>query len=330
MGNVLLTNYCNRRCKYCFAQEKITFEDGGKVDESRRFLSLEDLETIIAFFKRSACSQVGLLGGEPTLHPDFAAIIDRWVVEGFRVKLFSNGMMPDSALERLCRFDPEQVLTVINVNSPDDAPPEEQARVAATLGALKQRAALGFNIYRPDFEGEFLLDLIERYELDPHIRLGLTQPILEGRNLFIQREDYPEVGRRIVRLAEGAGPRGAFLGLDCGFTLCMFKPEDIGPMIYNGVSFKLTCNPIVDIGVDLSVWSCFPLSRWETTRLALFDTRQQIVRSYENKLRPFRGVGSSADCLECRHKQGGNCVGGCIAHTLAAFKPAWRPKSQEA
>ena len=63
MGNVLLTNYCNRRCKYCFAQEKITFEDGGKVDESRRFLSLEDLETIIAFFKRSACSQVGLLGG---------------------------------------------------------------------------------------------------------------------------------------------------------------------------------------------------------------------------------------------------------------------------
>jgi molybdenum cofactor biosynthesis enzyme MoaA len=101
MGNVLLTNYCNRRCKYCFAQERIAFDDAGEGDESKRFLSFDDLETIIAFFKRSACSQVGLLGGEPTLHPHFPAIIDRFLAEGFRVKLFSNGMMPDTALEHL-------------------------------------------------------------------------------------------------------------------------------------------------------------------------------------------------------------------------------------
>ena len=93
-------------------------------------------------------------------------------------------------------------------------------------------------------------------------------------------------------------------------------------MIYNGVTFKLTCNPSVDIGVDLSVWCCFPLSQWETTRLAQFDNRQQIVRYYENKLRPFRRVGATADCLECRHKAGGNCLGGCIAHTIASFQPA--------
>jgi hypothetical protein len=327
MGNVLLTNYCNRRCKYCFAQEKIAFEDAAGADKSKRFLSLDDLEKVIRFFKRSASNQVGLLGGEPTLHPDFPHIIDRFLSEGFRIKLFSNGLMPAPSLEYLSGLDSDRMLTIINVNHPDDAQPGEREQVAATLAALKRKAALGFNIYRPDFDGEFLIDLLEKYDLDRHIRLGLTQPILGGRNTYVLREHYPEVGRRIVRLAERTGPRGMFLGLDCGFTLCMFTPEDIGPMMYNGVTFKLTCNPIVDIGVDLSVWSCFPLSRWETTHLDQFETRQEIVRYYENKLQAFRGVGATADCLECRHKLGGNCLGGCIAQTIASFTPALRPSA---
>lgn len=330
MGNVLLTNYCNRRCEYCFAQERIAFDDDGKGDRSERFLSLSNLEVVIAYLKRSSSGQVGLLGGEPTLHPDFPFIIDRFLAEGFRIKLFSNGLMPGTALEHLCRLDSDQVLTIINVNHPDDAGPQEKSQVETTLTALKGKAALGFNIYRPDFDGEFLIDLVENHGLDRHVRLGLTQPIVGGRNIYVLREHYPRVGLRIARLAERTGPRGIFLGLDCGFTLCMFKPEDIGPMIYSGVTFKLTCNPIVDIGVDLSVWCCFPLSRWDTNRLEQFDNRQQLVRHYEKKLQAYRNVGATADCLECRHRLGGNCTGGCIAHAIASFKPALGPQKLEA
>jgi len=138
----ILTNYCNRRCKYCFAQERIASDGVGQGDQAKRFLSLADLETIIAFFKRSYSTQVGLLDGEPTLHPDFPAIIDRFRADDFRIKLFSNGLMPAAVLEHMSRLDSDQVLTVINVNHPDDTLPDGKSRVAETPGALKHRAAL--------------------------------------------------------------------------------------------------------------------------------------------------------------------------------------------
>ena len=330
MGNLLLTENCNRRCKYCFAQGKITFNDPGELNRSRSFLSLDDLETVISFFKRSSLRQVGLLGGEPTLHPDFPFIIDRFLKEGFKIKLFSNGLMPSAALEHLCRLNSDQILTVINVNHPDDSRPGEIGQIERTLAALKNKAALGYNIYQKNFDGEFLIDLVEKHSLDRHIRLGLTQPILEGKNIYLPRDHYPEAGRTVARLAEKTGPRGIFLGLDCGFTICMFKPADIGPMIYNGVAFKITCNPIIDIGVDLSVWCCFPLSRWEPSHLSQFHTRQEIVQYYEKKLSAYQGIGPTAECLECLHRVGGNCFGGCISHTIASFQPALRSAQTKA
>lgn len=319
MGNILITDYCNRACKYCFAQNKITQDGKGGHTFVERSISPENLEKALDFLRRSSASRVGLLGGEPTLHPGFPDVIDAVLAAGFRIKLFSNGLMPPAALDRLVRAKPGEILTIVNVNHPDETSASEQTRTAATLEALGERAALGFNIHRPDFDGEFLIDLTDRYGLDPHIRLGLAQPILGGRNVYVRREDYREVGRRLIRLAEMTGRHGFFLGLDCGFTLCMFDRSDIGPMIYNGVTFRMLCNPIIDINVDLSVWCCFPLSMWETTHLDQFENRNQAVQYYDKKLKPFRDVGSTAECMDCRHKAAGNCRGGCVAHSIAAF-----------
>lgn len=313
MGNILLTNYCNRRCPYCFAQQRVV-HGGGQA------ISAENLGKALEFLKRSSLTSVGLLGGEPTLHPDFPEVLDRVLSYGFHVKLFTNGMMPDPAVERLAKEEPGRVLTIVNVNHPDETPESEREHVAATLEVLGKRASLGFNIYRPDFDAAFLIDLVERYGLAPHIRIGLAQPILGGQNAYVQREEYPVVGHRLARFAERTGPKGINVGLDCGFTLCMFAPEDIGPMMYNGVTFKLLCSPVIDIGVDLSVWCCFPLSQWETTHLDQFENRQQAVQYYERKLEPFRAVGATKDCLECRHKAALNCRGGCAAQAIASFR----------
>lgn len=319
MGNILLTNYCNRSCAYCFAQDKVSLHNKKNSRFSREFISSENFEKALAFLKRSSFEKVGLLGGEPTLHPEFPDIIERCLEAGFQIKLFSNGIMPPAALECLARVKPGKILTVVNINHPDETPSSEQDRVSATLETLGARASLGFNIYRPDFDAEFLIDMVKRYNLDPHVRVGLTQPILNGQNRFVLTRDYPEIARRLMSLSRKTGPEELFLELDCGFTLCMFPPEDIGQMIYNGVTFKISCTPIIDINVDLTVWSCFPLSSWETTHLERFDNLQQIVEHYSKKLRPYRATGSMMECLGCRHKAAGNCTGGCAAQSVAAF-----------
>lgn len=319
MGNILLTNYCNRNCAYCFAQDKVSLKNNKDIRGSREFILTENYEKALAFLKQSSFDKVGLLGGEPTLHPEFPDIIDRTIKKGFQIKLFSNGLMPPAALECLASVKPGKILTVININHPDETPASERERVAATLETLGKQASLGFNIYRPDFEAEFLIDLVKRYNLDPHVRIGLAQPILNGQNRYVSRRDYPEIAQRLKHLSGKTVSNELFLELDCGFTLCMFRPEDIGPMIYNGVTFKITCTPIIDINVDLSVWCCFPLSTWETVHLEQFENLQQIAQYYRNKLKPFIATGATVECLGCRHKAAGNCTGGCAAQSIAAF-----------
>jgi len=325
MGNILLTNYCNRRCRYCFAQDRIAPAKNSAGENAKKHISRENFDQALQFLKRSSSSSVGLLGGEPTLHPEFPELVDRALADGFRIKLFSNGMMPPSALDRLSRIEPERLLTIVNVNHPDETPAAERKWVAATLDRLGKRAALGFNIYRDDFDAEFLVDMVQRHGLDTNLRIGLAQPIFGGHNAFVARENYRLVGKRLVRFSQTTGRHGLALGLDCGFTLCMFEPADIGPLIYNGVTFKMLCNPIIDISVDLTVWCCFPLSTWEPRRLDEFENRHQLVSFYEKKLQPFRAIGATSACFECRHKAAGNCRSGCVSHSIAAFyeeKPA--------
>jgi len=43
LANILLTNYCNRHCKYCFAMDKVKLETENGADD-RLFMRLKDFE----------------------------------------------------------------------------------------------------------------------------------------------------------------------------------------------------------------------------------------------------------------------------------------------
>jgi uncharacterized radical SAM superfamily Fe-S cluster-containing enzyme len=80
-GHVInLTERCNLRCPYCFARAG---------ERASRDLTLEEATSVI---EGTASRIVYLSGGEPTLHPDLAAVISRIKARGKIAALFSNGL----------------------------------------------------------------------------------------------------------------------------------------------------------------------------------------------------------------------------------------------
>jgi sulfatase maturation enzyme AslB (radical SAM superfamily) len=319
MGNILVTNVCNRRCPYCFAHEK-TRRPGAKSDIRPQYMSLSALEEVVEFLKRSDLKVFSMMGGEPTLHPDFAEILDIACHQGFVVRIFSNGLMPRSALDSLAESDPEQVKITINVGWLDEGQPREKKKLFGSLKRLGSRAALSYTIYQDDPHMDFLPELIQEYHLHRFIRLGISQPIVGSDNVYLRKEMYPYIGSRIVGFAEMCERQDIRVGFDCGFVLCMFTPEELGRLLYCGVDVKFLCDPIIDIGPNLDVWSCFALSTLYNTRLDDFANRQEAISYYRRKLLPYRSFGLFDKCPECSHYKKNRCSGGCVSHVIRAFQ----------
>ena len=122
MANVLFTTYCNRNCVYCFAKGKVDLNKE-KGDPSKN-LSMQGLEQIIAFYKKSQLRRFVVLGGEPTLHPQFTALMDRVIAEpSFKsIIVFTNGLLPPTVLDYFANKADNRLRIALNLNAPDVYP----------------------------------------------------------------------------------------------------------------------------------------------------------------------------------------------------------------
>lgn len=84
--SVELTNICNLHCGYCLRDEDALYHS------RTEFISPGLLQQILSDAQQVAgFTHVGFTGGEPTLHPNFAEIIDICGAVGFRVSFVTNG-----------------------------------------------------------------------------------------------------------------------------------------------------------------------------------------------------------------------------------------------
>ena len=81
--DVYITSQCNRRCSYCFLPAEF-FTSGKR-------MSVENFFDIVRWSKRQGVKEVTLLGGEPSLHPSFAAMIRIARSQEMDVRVVTNG-----------------------------------------------------------------------------------------------------------------------------------------------------------------------------------------------------------------------------------------------
>jgi len=222
MANLLLTSVCNRRCPYCFAQPAMA-----GANPAQR-LSLPDLVQVADVLVASRAGRIGVLGGEPTMHPDFVDIVLYLMDRRLKVTVFTNGLTNRATLARIAAIPPSlPVSFVVNVNHPDISTPAEQAQQRTFLATLGNRCEISLNLYRVDRDPCFVADLGAECGTSGKIRLGLAQPSTEPRAEFLARDQYAAAAAQVVRLVEAAFDRGGSVHFDCGFALCSFTDEQL-------------------------------------------------------------------------------------------------------
>lgn len=315
MANVLLTQLCVRSCPYCFAKKYM-----GEVS-SKDMLSWDNLIYLVDFFLKSGNNHMSLLGGEPLLHPQFSEFVHYLSKRGIHSTIFTSGIAPKKHFEIMKKELTDKDLKfqfVCNVNDPTKSPTHELEVVDSFLKVFGERTTLSFNIYELGFSFDFLFDYIKKYNLKNHIRLGLAHPIPNQPNHCISPVDFPKVAERLELFYDKYKNECVEIGFDCGFPLCIFTEEQLGKMfLWSNGKLVFKCGPAIDIGTDMSVWSCFPLSGFNKRSVFEFDSMREIDEFYRSKLNEMRNdEGIYEDCTSCKYRKMGLCTAGCISHVI--------------
>jgi len=323
MPNILLTQRCVRSCPYCFANKHMS--DSAPDD----ILSWEDLIYIADFMEAAKERRFPILGGEPTLHPDFNDMLIYLLERNFDINVFTSGIMTNEKLEEadlaLRDVPPERLSFTCNLNDPEKthSPLAEVESVKRFLKVFGNRVTAGFNIYRSDFKLDFIFRYINEFGLNRTVRLGIAHPIPGKKNKFIKPEDIKAIYNRLLSYIPVFERLRIKPGLDCGFPLCLLDDAQLGWLYrFTGGKYDFGCAPVVDIGPDMKIWSCFPLSSFHTKSLFEFNTLKEVYDYYSrihDIIRTEVG-GIFEECDNCNFREEGLCRGGCLAHSLSNFR----------
>ena len=318
MANILLTTRCVRSCPYCFAKKEVS------ESPSKDLMSWENLVYLADFVWASGQRNLSLLGGEPTLHPDFVDFVLYLIERNFHVTVFSCGVMSDAKLEELETHlnskSAERLTIVCNINDPEQtpAPPKETESVLRFLSVMGPRTIAGFNIYRLDFRLEFLIDLINRYGMKRELRLGISHPIPGVDNAYIAPEKISRVIGRLFSYRHLLTRFRIRPGLDCGFPLCKLSDEQLGWLRRLAGKVRFGCGPAIDIKPDMNVYSCFPLSGFYRRSIFEFNSMKEVVDHFKDLHQTVRNemAGLYEECDGCVHRVEGSCAGGGVCQVL--------------
>lgn len=312
MPNILLTDVCNRRCPYCFAREKVELG----TSRTRWEMPRREFERILEYLDPRV-EMVSLLGGEPTLHAEFLSYVETGIAHGFRLKIFTNGTTPFLKPVFRAEWAP-YVSVVLNLNSPESYQPGEWRTIEENCAAGRERIALSFNLYRPDFDWKYLSRIILKFELHRRVRLGIAQPIRSAQNVYLEDNDLPEAYRRIAQMAESLATEGISLGFDCGFRMCGFTQDELGILMECGTELMFKCRPILDVGRGLKTWRCFPFSTQSDHHVLLTDHGDigSVISEFNAQWESVQRSGNTPECASCEHMASGACHGGGLCRTV--------------
>lgn len=315
MANIALTATCNRACSFCFATDAMESQD-----PSGKFMPLARFDEALDFLQRSAIDEARLLGGEPTIHPEFEQMIDRALARGLRLVVFSGGVIPEKAMKRLEAIPAGQLTVLLNVIAPSTGTPPQLARQETVLQRLGNRVMLGVTIDSPAVRIGFLLDMIEQYGLARAVRLGLAHPTLSRTNAFLHPRHYPEVGRRVAEFGLEAQSRGIRLDFDCGWVPCMFPDGALAELGRTAHEMGNRCNPILDLMPDGQMISCYPLAEHARVALTSKDEARTVRAHFVSRQEADRQFMLYRECETCSWRARGECTGGCLSASLGRLR----------
>ncbi len=327
MANIMLNNGCNLKCPYCFASQ-ITAEEKFNITEA-------EFNKIVAYLIKSAQKIIGIIGGEPLIHPDFDKLMLGFIkqVEGTPVKglVFTNGICLDKHIKILSN---EKLAILINVNSEEDIGKAAYDKVVRNIeeavfeyGMNNQKLTLGLNVYKPDQDILPFFDLVKRMG-QYQCRVSISVPQDRSENVFDYfRRFLPKV-KEMLTLANNYG---IGLNFDCNLIpVCLLDEELHGLFVKNesmGKSRRYVsttqcsaCVPVMDILPDGTVARCFALSDKSNQNIYDYSELRELAAFFKLKIDYEIMNNPLPECVDCKLRKCQKCYGGCMAFRSSLIK----------
>lgn len=335
MANIMITGVCNVKCPYCFADEFVNNQNYFK-DKKDIHMSKENFERAVNFILTNPKERIGIIGGEPTLHPQFKEFIEKLIFDR-RISsftLFTNGVHIEDYYRLLSN---DKIRILVNCNSPNDIGQNKYDMLVKNLDNLinnyymKDRITLGINMYKPDFEYDYILELLEKYDYR-YVRTSITVLNGESKNSMSSMEHFDIMKNSVFKFFRELEKRGIVPGYDCNIMpscipsneeaefLKRFIPnapaDQMGRKRFNLLG-PSKCQPVIDILPDLNSVRCFGLSDQHKVHISKFRNIGHLKNYFYNYFDSFAySISDSENCAVCDQRKSMECNGGCLVYKL--------------
>lgn len=330
----MLNQVCNLACPYCFANEFVgRSEDSLRKDKSQ--ITEENFKTALKFAIKSREGRIGLIGGEPLLHPNFERMVELAINTPIpKVHLFTNGVFLDNYFHL---FGSDKFTILINVNSPEDIGEKQYARMVNNIDYLinkmhaKRKIAIGVNIYKEDMDFSFITNLVKKYKFDK-LRLAIVVPNTNESRIEDTLDYFRRMKSTTFKLFKELNELKCVPRYDCnGMPPCVTTDEEkkwlhtisetSSTCKKSNINSLHKCNPVLDVLPNLEVVRCFGMSNEMKVNLLDFNDSKQIAGYFRHEIDNLMSlVSASEECINCPHKNADLCTGGCLAFKADEFR----------
>lgn len=295
----------------CFADDMI--------QEETQVISIEDYQKMLFFLAKTPHNHVGIIGGEPTLHPRLEEILketNKYCREcNTDATLFTNGI----ELEKFLPYFGERIHLLINYTNPDDMTAEQRKKRTHCLDQLfdlcwfDQKASCGINIHPGCVDYSWFWEMVDRYHLN-HVRCSVVSPAAKYECWRSDKEGYYTMMKPVfIDFCRQAIQHNCRLGMDCGhIPTCYFTAEEkeIVYSICDNVD-QDWCEPVVDIKPDFKATACF--GSYDPIDIRDFDNLFELERYLSRKKSlPRAELNCTGRCSTCKKHKLLQCQGGCL------------------
>ena len=317
----MINEVCNQKCPYCFASEFVNIRKNDISFEN----FVKALNFILTETEDQRHGRIGIIGGEPLLHPMFEKFMN-YLIDSEDVKkitIYTNGVLIEKYIDVILN---DKIGLLINVNSPDNVGIENFKKTEKAIDLLvnkynkRNRLTIGLNIY-DNIDYSFFIELADKYKI-PRVRLSIVVPAYgQTKNGF---EHFIVLKNKVLEVTKSLLLRDIKYGFDCNWPVqCMWTEEEVEDLKLMGLCSEYCdliplsysrCSPVIDILPDLKAIRCFGLS--DKTKMpinqfnSITDLRQYYLTNIDSALLqdPLLDKCYECDLFKCK------CYGGCLAN----------------